>query len=76
MVRTLFFELNLKKIMKKQITYLSIFLISLTTLQGQVEQQSLPTSEEISNRRTSFNLDEIKVRWKKLHWRIVLVCLV
>ncbi len=65
MVRTLFFELNLKKIMKKQITYLSIFLISLTTLQGQVEQQSLPTSEEISNRRTSFNLDEIKVRWKK-----------
>ena len=51
--------------MKKQITYLSIFLISLTTLQGQVEQQSLPTSEEISNRRTSFNLDEIKVRWKK-----------
>ena len=51
--------------MKKQITYLSIFLISLTTLQGQVEQQSLPGAEEISNRRTSFNLDEIKVRWKK-----------
>jgi uncharacterized protein (TIGR02145 family) len=30
-----------------------------------VEQQSLPGAEEISNRRTSFNLDEIKVRWKK-----------
>ena len=65
MVRTLFFELNLKKIMKKQITYLSIFLISLTTLQGQIVQERLPGAEEISNRRTSFNLDEIKVRWKK-----------
>jgi hypothetical protein len=51
--------------MKKQINYLSIFLISLTILQGQVEKQSLPNVEEISNRRSSFNLDEIKVRWKK-----------
>ena len=51
--------------MKNQINYLSIFLISLTILQGQVEKQSLPNVEEISNRRSSFNLDEIKVRWKK-----------
>ena len=51
--------------MKKQITFLSILFISLTTLQGQVEKQSLPNIEEISNRRSSFNLDEIKVRWKK-----------
>ena len=65
MVRTLFFELKLKKIMKKQITYLFIYLIFLTTLQGQIVQDRLPGAEEISNRRTSFNLDEIKVRWKK-----------
>ena len=65
MVWTLLFELNLKKIMKKQITYLFIYLIFLTTLQGQIVQERLPGAEEISNRRTSFNLDEIKVRWKK-----------
>jgi uncharacterized protein (TIGR02145 family) len=65
MVRPLFFESKLKKIMKKQITYLFIFLISLTTLQGQVEQQSLPSSKEINNRRSPFNLEELKVRWKK-----------
>jgi uncharacterized protein (TIGR02145 family) len=65
MVRPLFFESNLKKIMKKQITYLFIFLISLTTLQGQVEQQSLPSTMEIINRRSPFNLEELKVRWKK-----------
>ncbi len=51
--------------MKKQIISLSIFLISLTTLLGQVEQQSLPSTKEIINRRSIFNLDEIKVRWKK-----------
>ena len=51
--------------MKKRITNLSIFLISLTTLLGQVEQQSLPSTKEIINRRSIFNLDEIKVRWKK-----------
>jgi uncharacterized protein (TIGR02145 family) len=65
MVRPLFFESKLKKIMKKQITYLFIFLISLTTLQGQVEQQSLPSTMEINNRRSPFNLEELKVRWKK-----------
>ena len=51
--------------MKNQITCLSFFLMTLVTLQGQVVQESLPGAEEISNRRTSFNLDEIKVRWKK-----------
>jgi len=53
------------KFMKKQIIYFFIFLISLTTLQGQIVQERLPGGEEISNRKTSFNLEEIKVRWKK-----------
>jgi len=51
--------------MKKQIIYLSLFLMSLVTLQGQAVQESLPGAKEISNRKTSFNLEEIKVRWKK-----------
>jgi len=51
--------------MKKQIIYLSFFLMSLVTLQGQAVQESLPGAKEISNRKTSFNLEEIKVRWKK-----------
>jgi hypothetical protein len=45
--------------MEKQITCLSFLLMSLVTLQDQVVQKSLPEAEEISNRRTSFNLDEI-----------------
>ena len=49
----------------KKLFIVSISLITLGNLNGQVEQQSLPGAEEISNRRTSFNLDEIKVRWKK-----------
>ena len=49
----------------KKLFIVSISLITFGNLNGQVEQQSLPTTEEISNRRTSFNLDEIKVRWKK-----------
>ena len=49
----------------KKLFIVSISLITLVNLNGQVEQQSLPGAEEISNRRTSFNLDEIKVRWKK-----------
>ena len=52
--------------MEKQITCLSFLLMSLVTMQDQVVQKSLPEAEEISNRRTSFNLDEIKVRWKKV----------
>ena len=65
MVWTLLFELNLKKIMKKQITYLFIYLIFLTTLQGQIVQERLPGAEEIINRSSPFNLEELKVRWKK-----------
>jgi uncharacterized protein (TIGR02145 family) len=64
----LFSELNLYKpsiLMKKFFIYLPFFFLSITTLQGQIEQQSTPREEEISNRRSSFNLDEIKVRWKK-----------
>jgi uncharacterized protein (TIGR02145 family) len=51
--------------MKKQINYLFIFLISLTTLQGQIVQERLPGAEEINNMRSPFNLEELKVRWKK-----------
>jgi uncharacterized protein (TIGR02145 family) len=49
----------------KKIIVAAISLFTLATLNGQVEQQSLPGAEEISNRRSSFNLEEIKVRWKK-----------
>jgi len=49
----------------KKIIVAAYSLFTLATLNGQVEQQSLPGAEEISNRRTSFNLEEIKVRWKK-----------
>jgi hypothetical protein len=64
-VKTLFFKFRHNKIMKKQIIYLSVFIMSLVTLQGQAVQESLPGTKEISNRKTSFNLEEIKVRWKK-----------
>ena len=49
----------------KKIIVAAIGLFTLATLNGQAEQQSLPGAEEISNRRTSFNMEEIKVRWKK-----------
>jgi len=49
----------------KKIIFAAISLFTLATLNGQVEQQSLPEVEKVSNRRTSFNLEEIKVRWKK-----------
>jgi uncharacterized protein (TIGR02145 family) len=32
---------------------------------GQAEQQSLPGVEEMRRKKTDFNLEEIKVRWKK-----------
>ena len=32
---------------------------------GQAEQQSLPEVEEMRRKKTDFNLEEIKVRWKK-----------
>jgi hypothetical protein len=37
----------------------------LPTLQGQIEQLSFLGSKEINNKRAPFNLEEIKVRWKK-----------
>jgi len=54
------------KFAKKSSIYLFFFFCSLIPLQGQMEQQRLPGSSGINNhRRTSFNLEEIKVRWKK-----------
>ena len=49
----------------KKIIVAAISLFTLATLNGQAVEQRLPGAEEISNRRTSFNLEEIKVRWKK-----------
>jgi uncharacterized protein (TIGR02145 family) len=55
-----------RKFMKKSSIYLFFFFCSLIPLQGQMEQQRLPEATGIDNhRRTSFNLEEIKVRWKK-----------
>jgi uncharacterized protein (TIGR02145 family) len=49
----------------KKIIVAAIGLVTLATLNGQAVEQRLPVAEEISNRRTPFNLEEIKVRWKK-----------
>jgi uncharacterized protein (TIGR02145 family) len=49
----------------KKIIVAAIGLFTLATLNGQAVEQRLPGVEEINNRRTSFNLEEIKVRWKK-----------
>ncbi len=49
----------------KKIIVAAISLFTLATLNGQAVEQRLPGAEEIINRRTSFNLEEIKVRWKK-----------
>jgi len=49
----------------KKIIVAAIGLFTLATLNGQAVEQGLPVAEEISNRRTSFNMEEIKVRWKK-----------
>ena len=49
----------------KKIIVAAIGLVTLATLNGQAVEQRLPVAEEISNRRTSFNMEEIKVRWKK-----------
>lgn len=52
--------------MKRSSIYLFFFFCSLIPLKGQMEQQRLPDSSKINNqRRSSFNLEEIKVRWKK-----------
>ena len=49
----------------KKLFIVTICFFALVTLNGQAVEQRLPGAEEISNRRTSFNLEEIKVRWKK-----------
>jgi len=49
----------------KKLFIVTICFFALVTLNGQIVQERLPGAEKISNRRTSFNLEEIKVRWKK-----------
>ncbi|MEY3323276.1 MAG: hypothetical protein RLZZ417_2859 [Bacteroidota bacterium] len=49
----------------KKLFIVTICFFALVTSNGQIVQERLPGAEEISNRRTSFNLEEIKVRWKK-----------
>jgi uncharacterized protein (TIGR02145 family) len=49
----------------KKLFIVTICFFALVTSNGQAVEQRLPGAEEISNRRTSFNLEEIKVRWKK-----------
>jgi uncharacterized protein (TIGR02145 family) len=51
--------------MKRFFAYPFIYLFGLSTLYGQVEQQSVSRTEELTNKRAGFNLDEIRVRWKK-----------
>jgi uncharacterized protein (TIGR02145 family) len=51
--------------MKKTSIYFIIYFCSLATLQGQIEQQNFPGSKEINTKRATFNLEELKVRWKK-----------
>jgi uncharacterized protein (TIGR02145 family) len=43
----------------------SVCFFFLENLLGQEQQQSLPSVEQISSKRTNYNLEEIKVRWKK-----------
>jgi uncharacterized protein (TIGR02145 family) len=43
----------------------SVYFFFLENLFGQEQQQNLPSVEQISSKRTNYNLDEIKVRWKK-----------
>ena len=54
--------------MKKTSIYFIMYLCSLANLQGQIEQQNFPGSKEINNKRATFNLEELKVRWKKAAW--------
>jgi hypothetical protein len=50
----------------KKLFILTICFFALVTLNGQIVQERLPGAEEISNRRSPFNLEELKVRWKKV----------
>jgi uncharacterized protein (TIGR02145 family) len=49
----------------KKLFIVTICFFALVTLNGQIVQERLPGAEEISNRRSPFNLEELKVRWKK-----------
>ena len=49
----------------KKLFIVTICFFALVTLNGQIVQERLPGTEEINNRRSPFNLEELKVRWKK-----------
>jgi uncharacterized protein (TIGR02145 family) len=49
----------------KNLFIVTICFFALVTLNGQIVQERLPGTEEINNRRSPFNLEELKVRWKK-----------
>ncbi len=51
--------------MSRVFILLSVCFFFLENLLGQEQQQSLPSVEQISSKRTNYNLEEIKVRWKK-----------
>jgi uncharacterized protein (TIGR02145 family) len=51
--------------MSRVFLLLSVCFFFLENLLGQEQQQSLPSVEQISSKRTNYNLEEIKVRWKK-----------
>jgi uncharacterized protein (TIGR02145 family) len=51
--------------MSRAFILLSVCFFFLENLLGQEQQQSLPSVEQISSKRTNYNLEEIKVRWKK-----------
>jgi uncharacterized protein (TIGR02145 family) len=51
--------------MSRVFLLLSVCFFFLENLLGQEQQQSLPGVEQISSKRTNYNLEEIKVRWKK-----------
>jgi uncharacterized protein (TIGR02145 family) len=51
--------------MSRVFLLLSVCFFFLENLLGQERQQSLPIVEQISSKRANYNLEEIKVRWKK-----------
>jgi uncharacterized protein (TIGR02145 family) len=51
--------------MSRVFILLSVCFFFLENLLGQEQQQSLPSVEQLSSKRTNYNLEEIKVRWKK-----------
>jgi uncharacterized protein (TIGR02145 family) len=49
----------------KKLFIVTICFFAIVNSNGQIVQERLPSTEEINNRKTSFNMEEIKVRWKK-----------